>query len=271
MTRRALTGAEALVAGTAVAALSVWYAPAPVAIPAGLLLAFILPGLALVLLMRPGAVGAGSSADAVGSGGSARSTVERVVLVPALSLAVLVIGGLALAACGARLNRETWTALTSTVTLLAAAIAMLRASPSPAPEPLARRRSVPLTARALIPLALILALIGGAGWLSLTTSQAPARAGVTAIAVLPDRATVAADGTAGRSVVIDVTSGEPGRTEFVIRIHGSQPVIDEFSLTLDRRGQWSHRLTLPPGVVAVELYRRGDVEPFRSVSLAGAA
>jgi hypothetical protein len=264
-----LTGAEALVAGTAVAALSVWYAPAPVAVPAGLLLAFILPGLALVLLIRGGSTG--SSADAVGSGGFSRSTVERIVLVPALSLAVLVIGGLALAACGARLNRETWTALTSTVTLLAAAIAMVRASPSPAPEPLAGRRSVTLTARALIPLALILTLIGGAGWLSLTTAQAPAQAGVTAIAVLPDRASVAADGTAGRSVVIDVTSGEPRRTEFVIRIHGSQPVTDEYSLTLDRRGQWSRRLTLPPGVVAVDLYRRGDVAPFRSVSLAGAA
>ena len=271
MTRSVLTGGEALVAATAVAALSVWYAPAPAAVPAGLLLAFVLPGLALTQLIRPRAAGSASSARSTGSARLARSAVERAVLVPALSLAVLVVGGLVLYGCGVQLNRESWTALTATVTLLAAATAMVRAGRSttvePASVPLTGRAALPVNARTLVPLALILALLGGAGWLSLTSAQAPARAGVTALGVLPDSAAVAADGTAGRSAVIDVTSGEPGGTGFVIRVHSSQPVPVEFDLTLTRRGRWS----LPPGAVTIDLYRRGDLVPYRSVSLAGTA
>jgi hypothetical protein len=89
---------------TAISAAGVLAGPAPVQIAAGILLAFALPGLAVTgILFR----------------GRDLSAVERVLLAPALSLAVLVISGLLMYAAGVDLNRPAWTAATAGVTLLA--------------------------------------------------------------------------------------------------------------------------------------------------------
>jgi hypothetical protein len=89
---------------TAISAAGVLAGPAPVQIAAGMLLAFALPGLAVTgVLFR----------------GRDLSSVERVLLAPALSLAVLVISGLLMYAAGVDLNRPAWTAATAGVTLLA--------------------------------------------------------------------------------------------------------------------------------------------------------
>lgn len=81
--------------------------PAPLAVAGGLLLAFVLPGLALsAIIFRNRTL----------------SPVERTVLAPALSLAVLVTGGLLLYVAGFALNRTSWTLAVAGATLLALAL-----------------------------------------------------------------------------------------------------------------------------------------------------
>ena len=78
--------------------------PAPLAVAGGLLLGFVLPGLALIALIFRNRT---------------LSAVERTVLAPALSLAVLVICGLLLHAAGIALDRTSWTLAAAGATLLA--------------------------------------------------------------------------------------------------------------------------------------------------------
>jgi len=89
---------------SAVAALA---GPAPLAAVGGLLLGLVLPGLALTaIVFRNRTLGA----------------VERTVLAPALSLAVLVVSGLVLFVAGFPLNRASWTLAAAGATLLALAL-----------------------------------------------------------------------------------------------------------------------------------------------------
>jgi hypothetical protein len=101
-----------LLAGTSVlAGAAVLAGPAPLAVAGGLLLAFVLPGYALT---------------GVVAGRRALTGTERVLLGPALSLALVVVGGLVLFAAGVHLNRPAWTVLTVGTTLLALTAAALR-------------------------------------------------------------------------------------------------------------------------------------------------
>src|SRR4051812_14712464 len=104
--------AVVLLVGAVLAGAAVRYGPPPAAVPAGLLLAFVLPGCAVVTAAL---------------GWVRLSAVERTVLVPAVSLAVVVLGGLGLNAARIRLDRASWTALTVAVTVLAAIGGQLRA------------------------------------------------------------------------------------------------------------------------------------------------
>ena len=89
---------------TAVSAAGVLAGPAPVQVAGGILLAFALPGLAVTAILFRG---------------RDLSAVERVLLAPALSLAVLIVSGLLMYAIGVDLDRVAWTAATAGVTLLA--------------------------------------------------------------------------------------------------------------------------------------------------------
>jgi hypothetical protein len=112
---------------TVVSAAGVLAGPAPVQIAGGILLAFALPGLAVTgILFR----------------GKDLSAVERVLLAPALSLAVLVISGLLMYAVGVDLNRPAWTAATAGVTLLALLAAVLPVRERPAVAAGAERQEV---------------------------------------------------------------------------------------------------------------------------------
>lgn len=100
-----------LSAAALLSALFVWAGPRPTTVAAGLLLAFVLPGAAVAsALLR----------------GPRLSGVERIILVPALSMAVLVLGGLALNVCRVRLTEVSWTALTVSATILGAAAGVAR-------------------------------------------------------------------------------------------------------------------------------------------------
>lgn len=98
-----------IVAALAVAAgAAVLVAPLPLAVAGGLLLGFVLPGLALLgVLFRRRVL----------------TPVERAVLTPALSMGVLIVAGLVVHAVGLRIDRLAWTVATVGVTLVAVAAA----------------------------------------------------------------------------------------------------------------------------------------------------
>jgi hypothetical protein len=88
---------------TLAAGAAVLFGPRPLAVVGGLLLALVLPGLAVTeTVLR----------------GRKLARVERVVLAPALSLAVLVISGLIVYVTGFTLDKIAWTSATVGVTLV---------------------------------------------------------------------------------------------------------------------------------------------------------
>jgi hypothetical protein len=96
--------ARVLAGVTVAAAAGVLAGPPAAAVAGGLLLGLALPGLALTATMFTG---------------RALTAVERTVLAPALSLAVLALGGLVVYVSGYALDRVTWTVATAGVTVLA--------------------------------------------------------------------------------------------------------------------------------------------------------
>jgi hypothetical protein len=93
---------------TVASAAAVLAGPAPIAVVGGLLLALVLPGLALTaIIFRHRTL----------------SAVERTVLAPALSLAVVVVSGLLLHVADVRLDRLSWTLAAAGATLAALALA----------------------------------------------------------------------------------------------------------------------------------------------------
>ena len=154
-------GRAAVAAVTVLSGAAVLSGPRWLAVPGGLLLGFVLPGLALTAALFRGGAPArrawtaapsrrprsaassqralnpassrrGLSAASSRRGSSAASSrralnaVERTVLAPALSLAVLVGAGLIVHAAGYPLDRVSWTAATVGVTLAAVLAAAFR-------------------------------------------------------------------------------------------------------------------------------------------------
>lgn len=112
--------ARAVAVLTVGAGAAVLVGPHPLAVAGGLMLAFVLPGLALV---------------AVFFRGRELRQVEWIVLAPALSMGLLIVAGLGTYAIGLRIDRLTWTVATVGVTLAALAGARLRPRrPQPAGE-----------------------------------------------------------------------------------------------------------------------------------------
>jgi hypothetical protein len=357
--------AVVLLVGAVLAGAAVRYGPPPAAVPAGLLLAFVLPGCAVVTAAL---------------GWVRLSAVERTVLVPAVSLAVVVLGGLGLNAARIRLDRASWTALTVAVTVLGAIGGQLRARrvsgrpagtapaegsdepavvlPVSAAAPASQRASVvrPLRRRAgqkvlravavkrrtvkrgragsgvddeltrvlavgpaapprsettveikavtvphavdggggnaggpagddpaasrrarafaatktVLPLVLGLALLAGAGMLSISTARAQASRIGTALSVVPAQvpSTAAPD---MRAVRIQLTSGERATTRFVVRVTPDGGTGTDLPVAVARGGRWVHTVQVPAGLVTVTLYRPGTASAYRSVFLLQAA
>jgi hypothetical protein len=233
----------------ALAAWAVRYSPTAASVPAGLLLAAVLPGWALstALLHR-----------------TRISTVERLVLVPALSLAVLVLGGLSMYTAGVKLDRASWTALTVGVTLVAAPVGYLRVRRRAGAEAAARIQArLRVVARAAVPLAVAAALLVGAGWLSMRSALAQDDKPVTALSAV----VTGTDPAGRRTVLIDVTDGEPGQTTFDVRVTGPDGYRSEVDVPLARGRHWSHTVDVPPGTVTIGLFRAGDASAYRSAFL----
>jgi hypothetical protein len=251
-----VTAGVTLLAGAGVLA-----GPPPLAIAGGLLLGFVLPGLALT-----GAVFRGRRLTAV----------EHAMLAPALSLAVLVAAGLIIYVCGYALDRTAWTASTVLVTLVALAVPALpvRARPAavdetvvlpyrnPGPPP-------PLTrlVRQLAPLALIIAMLGLAGYYSYQDSRRTYDVTVTALSMTPPGPP---DATGRRTVDLTVTGlvAADGPYSLVVTAPGTPAV--RRTVTVPADGIWSDRLTVGADRTTISLYRSRDTAAYRTLFVAAA-
>jgi Protein of unknown function (DUF1616) len=314
--------ARVLAGATVAAAAGVLAGPPATAVAGGLLLGLALPGLALTATLFPG---------------RALTAVERTVLAPALSLAVLVLGGLVIYVSGYALDRTAWTVATAGVTLLAlivpavplprragkaeaaraAEIAELAAAAKlavqdasrgvgeqrvrmtpvedtvrlrlddatvllpvvrdadPAPvvppmTPVRRTERPPLRriARQLVPMILVLAVLGGASWLSFYSSRNTYDATVTALSATPPGA---ADATGGRTVTVTVSglvaADGPYRVA-VVDPDGTQT--STRTVPVPGGGTWTANLPVGRVRTAITLYRAGDTAAYRTLYVAAA-
>jgi hypothetical protein len=278
MTRRT---AACLAAFTVLAGVAVLTGPAPVRVAGGLLLGLGLPGLALTTALFRDRI--------------ALTAVERIMLIPALSLATLVLGGLAAWGLGLALHRATWLGVSAVVTLAALAATMIW--PVAAPErtkrvklptpgdptlilpvfldregrpsgPAAWRRLIPARPQhTVVPLALALVLLGAASWFSVWTSVRTHDVRVTALSAAPP---APANTLGERSVAVTATGLSAGRGAYAIVV--TSPAGTETSrqeLTADPAGRWSGDVTVPGGErTTIGLYRAGATLPDRTVIIA---
>jgi hypothetical protein len=256
----------------------------PLMVAGGLPLALVLPGLALTaaLFPRPDRLVA----------------VERVLLVPALSLGTLVLGGLFAWAVRAPLHRPTWVALSVAVTLAAllrtawvpaersgSGLAGVRGGrsrlPTPAdstlvlpvfldreglfePEPTSRRRRVLGQA---LPAALAVLMLAGAAWLSLATSIRTHQVTVTTLSVVPPGP---ADASGTRTVKVNAT-GLSTSAAYTLQVT-SPTANTTTAVAADENGLWTSTLQLPGDErLTLALYRAGEATPMRTVIIASAA
>ncbi|HET6529193.1 MAG TPA: hypothetical protein VFH03_01050 [Actinoplanes sp.] len=258
-----LTAAATVLAGAGVLA-----GPAVTAALGGMLLGFVLPGLALTgLLFRRRTL----------------TAVDRTVLAPALSRAVLIVSGLILYVAGVRLDRTAWTlaAAGTTLAVLAAGAVSGRLRPAtedqqpgPPPGPFApwapkqRVTAAPL-ARQLAPMMLVLALLAGAGYLSHLSSAYSYDVTVTTLSAVPPGP---ADGS-GRRVVRLSASGllaEDG--PYTVAVTGPDGTrLAERTVPVPDSGSWQANLRLPAADrLTVRLFRAGDTVAYRTLLIAAA-
>jgi hypothetical protein len=213
------------------------FAPSPVALRVGLALPLLLflPGYALVWALF------------------ARATLDRasmLLLSIALSLAVVIIGSVALQWAGP-LERSTWVALATGVTVVAGSVAVLRAGPSSdAPRlRLPRVRFVPA-------LLLTLAVIVAAAAIALARTPLPARGvqGYTVLWVLP-----AKDGS--HRVNVGVISSELHTTSYRLDIEENGRKAAMRQLTLAPTESWDELIRVPPSITRVRVLLHRESAP----------
>jgi hypothetical protein len=243
-----------------------------------MLLGFVLPGLALTaLIFRYRRL----------------TAVERTVLAPALSLAVLIIAGLVLSVAGFPLDRTSWTLAAAGTTLAVLALkavpervwqgeededepparivpAVRDGDPPPgpfAPWPPKHKVRPSRLVRQLTPLVLVVALLAGAGYLSLISSRHGYDVTVTTLAAAPP---APGDASGQRDVGISASglvAADGPYTVVVSRPDGTR--LAERTVPVHSSGTWQATLRLPAGErLTVGLFRAGDTVAYRTVSLA---
>jgi hypothetical protein len=228
--------------------------------------------------------------------------IERVMLVPVLSLGTLVLGGLLAWAARAPLHRVTWLALSAGVTLAGLAAVRLRDRRTPAersasgpsgvrvrtrlptsgdsalilpvfldreglfePEPMNRRRRL---LRQVVPAVLAVLMLAGAGWLSLASSIRTHHVTVTTLSVVPPGAV---DSSGDRSVQVNATGLTSGTGAYTLLVT-SGTTSERTTVTADEHGLWNSTLQLPGDErLTLALYRAGETTALRTVIVAGAA
>ena len=263
----------ALVAwGPAAVALLAWPLTVQGAVPpvrwvCGALLAFVLPGLAAtgaLFVARP------------------LSTVERAVLAPALSLAVVVLGGLLVDVLGMRLTAGTWGGLTAIATVVLAGVRHLRWYRSTVDGQAVTVDAVPdeesgrfaaadgrTVALKLGSLALVAVLLGGAFWIAMRSAVNQPEPGYTALSIVQEDDNNRSD--ALRPVTIAVECHEDDTTQYRVEVKGAKSgVLSRFFVTLDPGEVWKSDLQVPnTDKVTADLFKGTDSTPYRSVFLSG--
>lgn len=271
--------------------------PAWLAVPGGLALAFLLPGFALTGALFARRV---------------LTPLERSVLTPALSMAVMITSGLLLYVAKVGLARTSWTLATAGVTLAALLVELWRhrrpagravreaaedraeaeqeeaeeAAVAPSTEvsaahtvmmkiaPVQRReqraaeerRHRNRLIRQLLPFLAFAAILGGASWISVTTSLATSDDTITALSAAPP-------GEAGdddtREVVVSASgllAEEGPYTVKVSAVAGDTEQARSVAVTAD--GTWTETMTIPADErVTIGLYRSGDTSAYRIISI----
>jgi hypothetical protein len=239
-----------LVAALTVAAgAAVLFAPRALAVAGGLLLGFVLPGTALLGLFRRRAL----------------TAVERTVLTPALSMGVIIAAGLVVHVAGLRIDRLAWTVACAGVTLAAVVAARVLRGRAPVDgAPADGEQTVRL--RQFLPLVLVAAMLGGAGWLSFHTSRAAHDTVVTALSATPS-GPVDVAGT--RAVRVSATGLLAAEGPYTIRVTGpAGSTVLQRTVAVTRDGTWTETLRLPGAQrMTVDLYRSGDATAHRTLFL----
>jgi hypothetical protein len=292
---RALPHALSAPALTAVAtvasAAGVLAGPRATAVPGGMLLGFVLPGLALTwLIFRNRTL----------------SAVEKTVLAPGLSLAVLIISGLLLYVAGFPLDRTSWTLAAAGATLAVLALKAVPervwlgededdAGPAEArteliplrkgdPPPIAVHKPVvrpgpfppwspkqKVTAlrlvRQLTPMVLVVAILAGAGYLSFLSARHSYRVTVTTLSAAPP-GPGGASGT--RAVDLRASGLVPADGPYTVVVTDPDGVrLIERPVPVPESGTWQAGLSLPAGErLTVSLFRAGDTFAYRTLYLA---
>ncbi|HEY2796069.1 MAG TPA: hypothetical protein VGJ28_27135, partial [Micromonosporaceae bacterium] len=200
-------------------------------IVAGLALALVLPGRALVDMLDRG---------------RRWSRVERIVLVPALSLATVVLGGILLNAARIPLQAPAWALLCGGAAVIATPFGTVRPRPR-----IQARLAVPVVAASLILVA--------AGWLSLHSAAEQRDAvAVTSLSMRP----------VGADVRLDVQTQHASAAAYRLVVTGPDGFHVTFAPAVGSDGRWQHDIPAPSdGRVTADLYRAGDATPYRSVFL----
>jgi hypothetical protein len=263
---------------------AVLFAPRPFAVVGGLLLGFVLPGMALLgVLFRRRAL----------------TTVERAVLTPALSMGVLIVAGLLIHVTGLRIDRLAWTVATVVVTVAAVITARLLPArrvravqtvgapvpppPAPplAPSGMAEANTVVMSVvplvtttdreqtprrllRQFLPLVLVAVVLGGAGWLSFDTSRDTHHTVVTTLSAAPPGPV---DSAGNRTVRVSATGLLAADGPYTVRVTGSAATATvERTVAVTGDGTWSEALNLPGAQrLTVNLYRSGDTTAYRTL------
>ncbi|RZU48393.1 uncharacterized protein DUF1616 [Krasilnikovia cinnamomea] len=306
---------------TVAAAAAVLFGSQPLMIAGGVLLALLLPGAALTgALLR----------------GRDLSGVERTVLTSALSLGVLILGGLVIHVLGFSLGRTSWTVATAGVTLVALVPAGLpdrwvsalhrlvsklwdEEEDEPEPEP-ADAVAPPVAVAAgaptvgaptvaaptpvltedqvstmllprvvddgpsadatdaagprrlawqLLPLVLVLAVLGGASWLSYSSSHSSYETTVTALSA-GEPGPVTASGN--RLVPVTATGLVPEYGPYTLAVVGpTGKTAEQRTIPVSGDGTWRADISMPGRQrMTVNLLRAGETSPYRTLYIAAA-
>jgi hypothetical protein len=195
------------------------------------------------------------------------SNIERIVLTPALSLTVLVFGGILLYLAHIRLTVPAWALLSGGVAVVGALIAYSRTGGAPVSfTQLAGSFGRSVKARWLVPALIAALLLGGAGWISLhTAAVARNSVAVTALSMLPTDPTATGP---TRAVAIDITTENAPIAGYRLAVSAPGNYHVVFQPNPGRDGHWRHAVTVrAAGRVTADLYRTGDTTPYRSVFL----
>ncbi|WP_430781935.1 DUF1616 domain-containing protein [Actinoplanes sp. G11-F43] len=248
---------------TVVASLAVEFGPVALSVPAGTALAFVLPGYALTeAIVRPGRRDIG--------------VVERSVLVPSLSLAVLVLGGLGLWSAGGNLSRTNWMLVCAVVTLGAAGVAVHRArnAPAPATGPAPKAPPAPRFAitqerliRDILPLTLAVLLVAAAGVWSFADSVNTYDVRVTSLAASTPGPV---DAEGNRITQVTATGLEAASGPYRMVLTGATgQELSKHDIAPSTDGDWAGRVTVPSDErVTVNLFRGAEPQPFRTLIIA---